>query len=402
MTMHSNDQTPANRSTRREIDVENPLGGDATSILLVEDNPGDARLIEEMLQMKGGLLGRDTDVSRGFEIDHVEKLSDAISTIESEDVDIVLLDLMLPDSRGEETLDEMLARTRDLPIIVMTGLNDRDFGVDAVKRGAQDFLVKGEFDGELLVRTIKYAIERKKNERQLAARTEELEILTRILHHDIRNDMNIVRGMIRLGMDEENPDESFETALSNVEHAIETTETVEPLLESITGEEELDLEPIPLRETLGDEIRKLESSYPDTTVHPPADPDEADDGVDVVGGDDSGPDAVLANPLLSSVFGNLLNNAVQHNDTETPEIDVSVEIDRAEDRARVALADDGPGIPEERRDALFDQAAAGRRSSDTGLGLYLVDRLVTEYDGDVWVGDSDLGGARFVVELPLA
>jgi signal transduction histidine kinase len=400
--MHSNDQTPANRSTRREIDVENPLGGDATSILLVEDNPGDARLIEEMLQMKGGLLGRDTDVSRGFEIDHVEKLSDAISTVASEDVDIVLLDLMLPDSRGEETLDEMLARTRDLPIIVMTGLNDRDFGVDAVKRGAQDFLVKGEFDGELLVRTIKYAIERKKNERQLAARTEELEILTRILHHDIRNDMNIVRGMIRLGMDEENPDESFETALSNVEHAIETTETVEPLLESITGEEELDLEPIPLRETLGDEIRKLESSYPDTTVHPPADPDEADDGVDVVGGDDSGPDAVLANPLLSSVFGNLLNNAVQHNDTETPEIDVSVEIDRAEDRARVALADDGPGIPEERRDALFDQAAAGRRSSDTGLGLYLVDRLVTEYDGDVWVGDSDLGGARFVVELPLA
>lgn len=400
--MHSNDHTASNSSTRREMDVEEPLGPASTSILLVEDNPGDARLIEEMLRMKGGLLGRDEDISRGFEINHVEKLSDAISTVESEGVDIVLLDLMLPDSRGEETLDEMLSQTRDLPIIVMTGLNDRDFGVDAVKRGAQDFLVKGEFDGELLVRTIKYAIERKKNERELAARTEELEILTRILHHDIRNDMNIVRGMIRLGMDDDDPDDSFETALSNVEHAIKTTETVEPLLESITGEEELDLEPIPLRATLGDEIRKLESSYSDVTVHPPADADEQDDGVDVVGRDNSGPDAVLANPLLSSVFGNLLNNAVQHNDSETPEIDVSVEVDSVDGRARVSLSDDGPGIPAEQRDGLFDQSDAGRRSSDTGLGLYLVDRLVTEYDGDVWVGDSDLGGARFVVELPLA
>ncbi|ERH12802.1 MAG: response regulator receiver protein [halophilic archaeon J07HB67] len=210
--MHSDDHTRTETDTagsntsqagwgRAETRVEpdGSLEVAPTTILLVEDNEGDARLIEELLQMKGGRLGRDTTVSRNFRVEHVERLADAFAVVGEGGVDIVLLDLMLPDSRGRETLERFLDRTDGLPVIVMTGLNDRDFGLEAVRRGAQDFLVKGEFDGELLVRAIKYAIERKKNERRLAARTEELEILTRILHHDIRNDMNVVRGRIQNG-----------------------------------------------------------------------------------------------------------------------------------------------------------------------------------------------------------
>jgi signal transduction histidine kinase len=351
---------------------------------LVEDNEGDARLIEELLQMKGGLLTRDTTVSRDFRVEHVERLADALAIVGDGGVDIVLLDLMLPDSRGRETLEQFLDRTSDLPIIVMTGLNDREFGLEAVKRGAQDFLVKGEFDGELLVRAIKYAIERKKNERRLAARTEELEILTRILHHDIRNDMNIVRGRIQMGIEQVDDPASFEAALSNVEHAIEITETVEPLLESITGDGELELEPVSLGHVLDEEIRKLESSYPEVTVDGPAEPV----GVEL-----------RANHMLSSVFGNLLNNAVQHNDDD-PLVDVRVDVD--DEWVRVTVADDGPGIPERRRASLFDHDNTGERSSDTGLGLHLVGRLTDEYGGEVSVADSDHGGAAFVVELPVA
>jgi signal transduction histidine kinase len=389
MTMHSEDHTQSNANARTEtrIDADGSLDSSPMTILLVEDNEGDARLIEELLQMKGGLLARDAEVSRDFEIKHVERLTDALAVIEEGNVDIVLLDLMLPDSRGEETLDEILGQTTGLPIIVMTGLNDRNFGVEAVKRGAQDFLVKGEFDGELLVRTIKYAIERKKNERQLATRTEELEILTRILHHDIRNDMNIVRGRLQMGIEQVEDSEAFETALSNVEHAIEITETVEPLLESITGDGDLELEPISLGHVLGGEIRKLESSYPDVTV------DQPDDLVGV---------EVRANHMLSSVFGNLFNNAVQHNDGDEPLVDIDVDVDRSDERVRVTVADDGPGIPDDRQDDLFDREKTGSQSSDTGLGLHLVDRLTDEYGGNVSVADSDHGGAAFVVELPLA
>ena len=393
--MRSNDQTPSGGTRRRDGDraetntepAGGPPGEAPVTILLIEDNDGDARLIRELLQMKGGIVSPGGAVSRNFEIDHVSRLADAEPRLDGDDVDIVLLDLMLPDSRGEETLDSVLEQRSDLPIIVMTGLNDRDFGVEAVRRGAQDFLVKGEFDGELLARTIRYAIERKKNERRLAARTEELEILTRILHHDIRNDMNIARGTIRMGMDEAGPEvtESFETALSNVEHAIEITETVEPLLESITGDGSLETEPVDLDEMLDEELRKLVSSYPDVTVDSPS-PSEA---------------TVLANHMLSSVFGNLLNNAVQHNDGD-PTVSVRTTVDERERVVRVTVADDGPGVSEEQRAGLFERAPPGSSSSDTGVGLYLVDVLTAEYGGDVWVEDSDLGGAAFVVELSLA
>ena len=393
--MHSDERTPSGGTGRRSDDrtettteaTEGGPGDDPTTILLVEDNEGDARLIRELLQMKGGIVSPGGAVSRNFEIDHVERLADAEPRLRGDAVDIVLLDLMLPDSRGEETLDAVLDQTSDLPIIVMTGLNDRDFGVKAVRRGAQDFLVKGEFDGELLARTIRYAIERKKNERQLAARTEELEILTRILHHDIRNDMNIARGTIRMGMSDVDSEarESFETALSNVEHAIEITETVEPLLESITGDGSLETEPVELDRMLDEELRKLVSSYPDVTVEAP-EPTDA---------------TVSANHMLSSVFGNLLNNAVQHNDGD-PTVAVRTTVDEREGVARVTVADDGPGVSADQREGLFERAPPGSSSSDTGVGLYLVDVLTAEYGGDVWVEDSDLGGAAFVVELSLA
>jgi len=155
-------------------------------------------------------------------------------------------------------------------------------------------------------------------------------------------------------------------------------------LESITGDGELELEPVSLGHVLDEEIRKLESSYPEVTVDGPAEPV----GVEL-----------RANHMLSSVFGNLLNNAVQHNDDD-PLVDVRVDVD--DEWARVTVADDGPGIPERRRASLFDHDNTGERSSDTGLGLHLVGRLTDEYGGEVSVADSDHGGAAFVVELPVA
>src|SRR6056297_3100516 len=166
---------------------------DETTILLVEDNDGDARLIKEMIQMKGNMLD-DSNSFPNVSLVREDCLEDGLDRLAAESIDIVLLDLMLPDSSGEATLDAVLDQTREVPIVLLTGLNDREFGVEAVQRGAQDYLVKGEIDGELLVRTMRYAMERKKNERELARRTEQLAILNQILEHDIRNDMNVVHG----------------------------------------------------------------------------------------------------------------------------------------------------------------------------------------------------------------
>jgi len=132
---------------------------DRIHVLLVEDNPGDARLVFE-------LVG-EVDPA-GFEINHVSRLSEAMSFLESGEQDIVLLDLSLPDAHGLRTVKEILSHFPALPIVVLSGMDDEDIAVQAVQAGAQDYLVKGMGDGNLLIRSLRYSIERKQTEERLS------------------------------------------------------------------------------------------------------------------------------------------------------------------------------------------------------------------------------------------
>jgi putative nucleotidyltransferase with HDIG domain len=128
---------------------------------MVEDNPGDARLVQLLLAEVGG-----------FDIAWKQDLHEAAAWLNDGNCpDAVLLDLSLPDSQGVGTIDAMRSVNPDLPVIVFTGLNDEAVGVAAVKRGCQDYLVKGQGDGQLIGRTITYAVERKaiEHERQQSA-----------------------------------------------------------------------------------------------------------------------------------------------------------------------------------------------------------------------------------------
>ena len=120
-------------------------------ILLVEDNPGDARLLREYLA--------DAGAAR-FELAHVQGLGEAVERLHTSAFDVVLLDLSLPDSQGLETLRGVHAEAPGLPIVVLTGLDDETQSVLAVQQGAQDYLVKDRVDANLLVRSLRYAIER--------------------------------------------------------------------------------------------------------------------------------------------------------------------------------------------------------------------------------------------------
>ena len=127
-------------------------------VLLVEDNPGDARLIQEFLS--------DAKVT-SFQIEVVERLSDSLEALSCRRFDVVLLDLSLPDSSGLETLAKVLSSTQQVAIIVLTGLSDEGLALEAMRKGAQDYLVKGHVDEHLLSRAIRYAIERKRAEEAL-------------------------------------------------------------------------------------------------------------------------------------------------------------------------------------------------------------------------------------------
>src|SRR5262249_58341949 len=127
-------------------------------VLLIEDNAGDARLSREMLAEEPGAP---------FEIECAERLAQGLERLSAGGIGLVLLDLSLPDSMGLETFAKVYAHSPDVPIIVLTGNDDNNLALAAVKRGAQDYLVKARLEGELLLRSMQYAIERKRYQLQL-------------------------------------------------------------------------------------------------------------------------------------------------------------------------------------------------------------------------------------------
>jgi diguanylate cyclase (GGDEF)-like protein len=127
-------------------------------ILIVEDNPADARLMVELLTNNG---------SGEIEFHLVDRISAALKRLKEQKFDIILLDLSLPDSSGLDTVERMCAASIQVPVIVLTGLEDDALALAAVHAGAQDYLIKGQVDGPAMSRSIRYAIERKRLEENL-------------------------------------------------------------------------------------------------------------------------------------------------------------------------------------------------------------------------------------------
>jgi len=137
-------------------------------VLLIEDNPGDARLIKEMLFEVNTTM---------FDVECAERLSSGLSCLALEDINVVLLDLGLPDSTGLDTFIKVHDQAPEVPIIMLTGLDDEALSLEGVRMGAQDYLTKSKVDGDLLVRAIYYAIERKAADEALQESEERLRIV---------------------------------------------------------------------------------------------------------------------------------------------------------------------------------------------------------------------------------
>jgi signal transduction histidine kinase len=353
------------------------------AVLLVEDNPGDVRLIERHVERM------DTELlASGVQLRSVERLSAAVEALDAGEFDLVLLDLGLPDSQGLATLETVDQHAERLPVIVLTVLDDKSTAVEAIKSGAQDYLYKGKVDEETLARTMRYAVERNRRERELRERSRQLEVLTSILRHDVRTDVSVIRASTKMVLEDESLSDSAEQRLEAIgkasSHVDGLIQTTREYVESVFDDGDVDPRPVALPDVLSNAVRSAETTF-----------EEAEFEVDDV------PDAeVMADEMLSSVFRNLLNNAVQHNDKETPYVEVTVE--RVDDCVAVSVADNGPGIPDTVTETVFgaDQRTVQRDGS--GIGLHLVAELVDRYDGTVDVDDNDPAGAEVTVRLQTA
>lgn len=223
-------------------------------------------------------------------------------------------------------------------------------------------------------------------ERRLEEQRDDLKVLNEVVRHDIRNDLQLVQAYAEMLDDhvEESGREYLEIVQESALNAIDLTTTARDLarvmLQTDGTEQQLSVDRVIERQ-----IEDLRSTYPDAVV--------------IV--DDQLPETpVVANEMLDAVFRNLLTNAIQHNDSDVPEVTITA--DEYDETVEIRVADNGPGVPDEQKETIFGKGEKGIKSAGTGLGLYLVDTLVDGFGGDVWIEDNEPRGSVFVVELQVA
>jgi phosphoserine phosphatase RsbU/P len=372
-------------------------------ILLVEDNPGDARLIRETLREA---------VSLRFELAHEQRLSAARERCLEGGVDVVLLDLSLPDAQGLQTVTECLAFAASLPIIVLTGLDDETVAVQAVQAGAQDYLVKGQVESTLLVRAIRYAMERKRldlERQQLLAREREArgvaeaaarardEVL-RVVSHDLGNSLSAVKiHAVVLGRVLEKRGEEVEPELSVRIEAIrdlvaQMNRLRQDLLDIASIEAgHLSVEPSSQEPgaLVEDAVRTLQDRIDEKQIRLAV---EVGEGV---------PSVLADRDRILQVLGNLLGNATKF----TPESGcIAVRITDEGATVRFAVEDSGVGIAPEHLPHIFDRFWKMRSGNPggTGLGLAIARGIVEAHGGTLSARSTPGQGTTLSFTLPAA
>jgi len=227
--------------------------------------------------------------------------------------------------------------------------------------------------------------ERKGYEQEIEEQRDNLKLLNQVVRHDIRNNLQVIRGHAGMieGCTDKSGQEHIDTVQRCTKSAIELTKTARNLSETMVNTE-ADIEPVRLDQHLDSVINNARSEFDDAiiTVENPI------------------PNTIVSgNDLLKAVFRNLLKNAVVHNDKETPQIQLSVMVN--DETLTVSVADNGPGISDGHKEEIFGKGDKGLDSPGTGIGLYLVQTLVNQYGGNVYVEDNSPEGAVFMVELPM-
>ena len=374
-------------------------------ILLVEDDLICAQVVQHELEIPG----RDK-----FHVHHIITLAEAFECLSSDTFDTVILDMMLPDSSGIDTLRHVRAASPDVPIVILTASEDEEMARQVIHEGAQDFLFKGDTDHKILVRAVHYAIDRKRAEQELQRVVEAAEAANRAkseflanMSHEIRTPMTAIIGFTEFLYTEGDltsapPEriEAIETIRRNGLHLMDIINDI------------LDMSKIEAGKI---EIERIHCSPCETAEDVAATMKHRADVKGLVlrvEYDGSIPETIQTDPTrLRQILINLLANAVKF--TEQGEVRLEVRYlpagsgdESPEPAIQFVIQDTGIGMSQHQLDSVFQpfsqaDSSTTRKFGGTGLGLAISHRLASLLGGDIQVESTVGEGSTFSVTIGL-
>ena len=352
-------------------------------VLLLEDNSGDAYLIKQQLRQLDDFE---------FEIVEAQYLKDAIALLQKRKFDAVLLDLMLPDSQGLETFFAVNQQTPNTAIIVISAMSEKDLAIEAVRKGAQDYIAKGDIQSSTLYKTIQYAIERKSVAEQLRLRTAELEYLNKELEafnsavsHDLKNPLSFIKGMSHLLLSKKRSLPLPEQDRMCIERIYQSSVRMQDITQNLLNlsqvqRSQISKESVNLSELVKEICNRLQQQQPrdlKTVIAP-----------DLI--------AMVDRQLFILVLENLINNAWKYTQNCDRPI---IEFGKDENQSNTYyLKDNGIGFDPSEATELFEpfqRLSNSHNYEGTGIGLATVKRIIDRHHGEIWFSARPGQGATF-------
>lgn len=359
-------------------------------VLLVEDNPVQASLISSILSNQKNL----------FEVSQANSLTRAFAAVGQDKIDAILLDLGLPESQGFETFEKMYLSATHIPIVILTGLEDETVALEAVQKGAQDYLVKGQIDHRMLPRVIRYSIERKRLEDSLR-QAQKMDAVGRLaggVAHDFNNLLTVIRGYADLRLKAMPQNDPVRPDLEEIQKAAVQASGITGQLLAFSRRQMVRPEVVSLNEILTSSYKMMQRllgdrceltlSLADSIWNVKVDPVQIKQVLfNLVS---NARDAMPKGGVLKFETENIKLNENQYNSKLKPG-----------DYVMVSAIDNGTGMTPEVKNCLFEPFFTTKdKSKGSGLGLATSYGIIKQARGDIIV-ESELGkGSVFRVLLP--
>lgn len=352
------------------------------NILLIEENPTHATLIIDQLN--------EVNTTKKSTITHVRSVTDAQNFLRSEAFSVLVLALDTSVTPSLESLIQILKSSPITPVIALDTIDNQDLSREAIQKGAQDYLIKAELTGWMLYRTIRHAIERKKQLMRLTLQNENLQAFARAASHDLKAPLGNIKTISQIVIEEagsyiEYPVLEMLRSLPSIANRLK--KLIDDLLRfSLLGQKSLQLDQVSLQSSINIACEFLEEQLRNQNAT-----------INVKQLDHVYADAAL----MTTVFQNLIGNACKYVKDVAPVICIST---KTVGRFVVTMVqDNGIGIPKKEQRRIFDPLTRAANSSDyegTGLGLSIVKRIIEAHQGQIWVESAPGEGSTFFFTIP--